>query len=349
MKLRELAERLQCRVEGNPDVEISAGGGIDKATSGQLTFLDRPHYRAALRTTRASAVLLGEKEPLTRDSAMPPLSALRSANPRLDFTRALELLHPYHAYEPGIHPTAVISKSAIIAASAHVGPYCFVDEDAEVGPHTVLHSLVSIYRGARIGKDCLLHAQVVVREDCIIGDRVILQSGAVIGGDGFGFVLDTNGTWRKTPQAGITVIEDDVEIQANTCIDRATVGETRIGCGTKIDDLVLVGHASEVGDSTLLCGQVGLAGTTKVGNHCILAGQVGSIGLVHVGDGATITAQSGIPGDVPAGAIHSGSPAVENKLWLKCVAALKGLPDLVKTVRQLRKEVDRLNAQTAGR
>jgi len=349
MKLRELAEQLQCRIEGNPEVEITAAAGIEKASSGQLTFLDGPHYRAALHSTRASAVVLGEKEPLTRDSTLPPLTILRSSNPRLDFARALGLLHPAHRYTPGIHSSAVVSKSAKVAATAHVGPFCFLDDGAEVGPHAVLHSFVSLYRGAKIGANSFVHSQVVVRENCSVGDRVILQSGVIIGGDGFGFVPMPDGTWHKTPQAGAAVIEDDVEIQANSCIDRATVGETRIGQGTKVDDLVLVGHACEIGENSVLCGQVGLAGTTKIGKRCILAGQVGSIGHLTVGDGATVTAQSGIPGDIPAGAIHSGSPAVENKLWLKYVAGWSVLPKLIKAVRQLRAEVDRLNAQATGR
>ncbi len=349
MKLRELAERLQCRVEGNPDVEISSGAGIEKAKSGQLTFLDNSQYRAALLTTRASAVLIGEKEAMTRDASLPPISILRSANPRLDFARALELLYPAQAYEPGIHPTAVVSKSAKIAGDAHVGPYCFVDDGAEVGPHSVLHSFVTLYLGAKVGGNSFLHSQVVVRENCVLGERVILQSGVVIGGDGFGFVREANGTWRKTPQTGITMIEDDVEIQANACVDRATVGETRIRRGAKVDDLVIVGHACEVGEDTLLCAQVGLAGTTHIGNHCILAGQVGTAGHLSVGDGTTISAQSGVPNDIPAGAFYSGYPAMDNKLWLKCMAAIKSLPDLLKRVRQLRAEVDRLNAQSASR
>lgn len=349
MKLRELAERLDCRVEGDSEIEISSAAGIEKARSGQVTFLDKAHYRAASLATRASAILLAEEHSLARDAGLPPISILRSGNPRLDFTRALELLYPAQAYAPGIHPTAVVSKSAKIAKDVHVGPYCFVDDGAEVGPRTVLHSFVTLYRGAKVGGDSLLHAQVVVREKCVLGERVILQSGVVIGGDGFGFVTEENGSWRKTPQTGITVIEDDVEIQANSCVDRATVGETRVGRGTKIDDLVLVGHACEVGEDTVLCGQVGLAGTTQIGKHCILAGQVGAGGHLRVGDGCTITAQSGVPSDIPAGGFYSGYPAMENKLWLKCMAALKTLPDLFKKVRQLRTEVDRLNAQASGR
>ncbi len=349
MKLRELAERLNCRVEGDSEIEVSSGGGIEKARSGQITFLDKAHYKAALLTTRASAILLAENYPSKRDAGLPPITILRSANPRLDFTRALEILYPAQVYPPGIHPTAIVSKSAKLGKDVHVGPYCFIDDGAEVGPRTVLHSFVTLYRGARIGADSLLHSQVVLRENSIIGERVILQSGVVIGGDGFGFVTQPDGTWRKTPQTGVAILEDDVEIQANSCVDRATVGETRVRRGTKIDDLVLVGHACEVGEDTVLCGQVGLAGTTQVGKHCILAGQVGAGGHLRVGDGSTITAQSGIPGDIPPGSFYSGYPAMDNKLWLKCMAAIKNLPDLFKTVRRLRAEMDQLNTQAKGR
>jgi len=201
---------------------------------------------------------------------------------------------------------------------------------------------VTIYRRARIGDDFVAHAHVVVREDCRIGDRVILQNGAVVGGDGFGFAKQPDGRWYKMQQSGIAVIEDDVEVQAHACVDRATVGETRIRRGAKLDDLVLVGHASIVGEDTLLCGQVGLAGSTQVGNRCILAGQVGAAGHLTIGDAAVITSQSGVPNDVPPGAVYSGYPSVENKQWLKNMAALNHLPELLKTVRELREEIAQL-------
>ena len=206
---------------------------------------------------------------------------------------------PQPEYAPGIHPTAVIAESAEIGAGAHIGPYCYVDEDVRIGKNAVLHSFVTIYRGATIGDDFFAHAHATVREDCRIGNRVLLQNGVVVGSDGFGFARQPNGRWYKMRQSGITVIGDDVEIQANAAIDRATVGETHIGRGTKIDNLVQVGHACKVGEDTLLCGQVGLAGTTNVGNRCILAGQVGAAGHLTIGDGAIVTAQSGVPADVP--------------------------------------------------
>jgi UDP-3-O-[3-hydroxymyristoyl] glucosamine N-acyltransferase len=345
MKLGELASRLGCTLEGDAEIEIEGVAGIEEARAGQVTFLTNPRYSRELSTTRASAVLVAGKVVIERESGLPPLSALRSENPYLDFARAIEFFHGGHAYLPGIHPTAVIAKTAKIGEGSHIGPHCFVDEGVEIGRNCVLHSLVTIYRDTRIGDDFLAHSQTVVREDCTIGNRVILQNGVVIGGDGFGFARRANGHWHKIMQMAPVVIEDDVEIQANSCIDRATVGETRIRRGAKIDDLVLVGHACEVGEDTILCGQVGLAGSTRIGNRAILAGQVGSAGHLEIGDGAVITAQSGMHLDVPAGAVRSGSPVMDNKLYLRVIAALKRLPEIQKTLRQLVGEIERMKRQ----
>jgi len=344
MKLGELAERLGCKLEGNAAVEITGVAGIEAAAAGQVTFLSNRKYMPALATTRASAVLAAAGVEIERKSGAPPLAVLRSANPYLDFARALELFFKPVKYPAGIHPTAVIAASARIGTGAHIGPYCFVDENAEIGRNAVLHSFVTIYHHARIGDDFFAHAHSVVREGCQIGNRVILQNGAIVGGDGFGFAKRADGTWHKMLQSGPAVVEDDVEIQANACVDRATVGETRIRRGAKIDDLVLVGHACEVGENTLLCGQVGLAGSTQIGNNCILAGQVGCAGHLTIGEGAIITSQSGVPNDVPARAIYSGYPATDNRQWLKMSAAVKRLPELQKTVRELAEEVERLKA-----
>jgi len=335
MKLRDVAERLGCRLEGEPSTEITGVAGIDHAEAGQLTFLANRRYSPQLKTTKAAAVLIEEGVALTRDAGLAPLAALRTANPYLAFAQAIELFYSAPAYPPGVHATAVIAKTAKIGKSAHIGPYCFVDEGAEIGDGAVLHSFVTIYRDAKIGEDFFAHAHAVVREGCQIGDRVVLQNGVIIGGDGLGFAKRADGAWHKMLQSGPAVLEDDVEVQANACVDRATVGQTRIGHGTKIDDLVLVGHASNVGANTMLCGQVGLAGSTKIGENCILAGQVGTAGHLAVGDGTVITAQSGVPNDVPARALYSGYPAVENRQWLKMMAALNRLPELQKRVQQL--------------
>lgn len=342
MKLAEIAERLGCQLEGDGNLEITGVAGIEEAGAGQLTFLANPKYRPALGTTRASAIIVAH------DAGQVPLAALRSANPYLDFARALEFFHEKPSYAPGVHPTAVVAASARIGAEAHIGPFCYVAEEARLGRNAVLHSFVTVYRGAQIGDDFFAHSHAVVRERCRIGDRVTLQNGAVVGGDGFGFAKQADGRWHKIVQAGTAVLEDDVELQAHSCVDRATVGETRIRRGAKLDDLVLVGHASKVGEDTLLCGQVGLAGSTAIGNRCILAGQVGTAGHLEIGDGTVLTAQSGVPSDVPAGKTYSGYPAVENKQWLKMMAALNRLPELQKTVRELRAEVKRMRGQAGA-
>ena len=340
MKLAELAEKLSCRLEGPPELEISGVAGMEHAEPGQLTFLANRKYFPLLKTTRASAILLEEGVVIDRDQ--PPIAALRSPNPYLAFAQALELFYDAPRYASGIHPTAIIAKAAKIGEGAHIGPYCCIDEEVEIGRNAVLHSFVTIYRGAKIGDDFVAHAHSVVREHCRIGNRVILQNGAIIGGDGFGFAKRPDGSWYKMAQSGPAVLEDDVEVQSNACVDRATVGETLIARGAKIDDLVLVGHASSVGANTLLCGQVGLAGSTKIGRNCILAGQVGTAGHLTVGDGTVITAQSGVPNDVPTEAFYSGYPAVENRQSLKMMAALNQLPELQKRVRELESQVERL-------
>jgi UDP-3-O-[3-hydroxymyristoyl] glucosamine N-acyltransferase len=328
MKLSQLAKTLQVKIEnGSPSIEIRGVAGIEEAGEGQLTFVANPKYAAAARTTRASAVIVSEDFPAI------PAAMLRSRNPYLTFAQSIELFYQPPAYAPGIHPTAVIHPSAKIGANAHVGPYVVVDRDVTIGGHATLLAHVVIYAGARIGKNFLAHAHSVVREHCRLGDNVILQNGAVVGADGFGFAKDNDGQWHKIVQSGPAVLGDDVEVQANACIDRASVGETRIADGAKIDNLVQVGHGSSVGENTLLCSQAGLAGSTEVGKNVILAGQVGVAGHCKIGDGVIATAQTGIPNDVPAGAVVSGYPAIDNKLWLRCSAAFHRLPELIKAMR----------------
>jgi UDP-3-O-[3-hydroxymyristoyl] glucosamine N-acyltransferase len=329
MKLADIASALGARLEnGSPETKISGVAGIDQAVPGQITFVANPKYAAAAKITKASAVIVAEDFPAI-DAA-----TLRSKNPYLAFARCLELFYQPPRYAPSVHPTAVIHASAKIGANVHIGPYVVIDEGVEIGKNAVLLAHVVIYRNAKIGDNFFAHAHAVVREHCCVGNNVILQNGAVIGADGFGFAKDDSGKWRKIVQSGPTVIEDDVEVQANACVDRASVGETHISRGTKIDNLVQVGHGSSVGEDTLLCAQVGLAGSTEVGDRVILAGQVGVAGHCKIGDGATATAQSGIPNDVPAGAVVSGYPAIDNRLWLKCSAVFKKLPEIARAVRQ---------------
>jgi len=328
MKLAQIASALNARLENSsPNIEITGVAGIEEAGSGQLTFVANPKYAAAARTTKASAVIVAEDFPAI------PAAMLRAKNPYLTFARALELFYQPPRYAPGVHPTAVIHASARIGDNAHIGPYVVIDEDVQIGRNAVMLAHVVIYRGAKIGDNFFAHAHAVVREHCRLGHNVILQNGAVIGADGFGFAKDDSGHWYKIVQSGPAVIEDDVEVQANACVDRASIGETRIARGAKIDNLVQVGHGSRVGEDTLLCAQVGLAGSTDVGKKVILAGQVGVAGHCKIGDGAVATAQSGIPNDVAAGAVVSGYPAMDNKLWLRCSAVFNKLPEIAKAVR----------------
>jgi UDP-3-O-[3-hydroxymyristoyl] glucosamine N-acyltransferase len=329
MKLAQIASALGARLEnGPPDLEITGVAGIKEAGRGQITFVANPKYAGAARTTKASAVIVSDEFPAISTAL------LRSKNPYLTFARALEMFCRPPRYEPGVHPTAVIHPSATIGKGAHVGPYAVIDQDVTIGRNAVLLAHVVIYRGVRIGNDFFAHAHAVVREGCQLGNRVLLQNGVVIGADGFGFAKDDSGHWYKIAQPEPVVIEDEVEIQANSCVDRASVDKTRIGRGTKIDNLVQVGHGSRIGEHSLLASQVGLAGSTDVGNHVILTGQVGVVGHCKIGDGAIVTPQSGVAGDIEAGAIVSGAPAVDHKVWLKYSAVLPRLPEIARTVRK---------------
>src|ERR1700728_631471 len=320
MKLSAIAAALHVHLEnGSPDTEITGLNGIEQAGPGDLTFVSNPNCAAAARNTRASAVIVSEDFPAI------PAAMLRAKDPYLTFARALELFHQPVKYATGVHPTAVVHASARIGANAHVGPYVVIGEDVEIGADAVLLAHVVIYRGAKIGKKFFAHAHSIVRENCRIGDNVLLQNGVVIGADGFGFAKTAEGRWHKIPQPAPVVMEDDVEVQANSCIDRAS--------GVKVDNLVQVGHGSHVGEDVLLCAQVGLAGSTEIGNRAILTGQVGVVGHCKVGEGAIVTPQSGVAHDIPAGAVVSGAPAVDHKLWLKYSAILPKLPDIARAVR----------------
>ncbi len=328
MKLSAIASALDARLDnGSPDTEITGLNGIDQAGPGELSFVSNPKYAAAARSTKASAVIVAEDFPAI------PAAMLRAKNPYLSFAKALELFYKPLPYKPGVHPTAVVDPTAKIGKKAHIGPYVVIGEQVEIGAHAVLLAHVVIYRGVKIGNNFFAHAHSVVRENCRLGNNVLLQNGVVIGADGFGFAKTDAGHWHKIPQPAPVVIGDDVEVQANSCIDRASVGETRIGRGVKVDNLVQVGHGSRVGEDALLCAQVGLGGSTEIRDRVILTGQVGVVGHCEVGEGTIVTPQSGVAHDIPAGALVSGAPAVDHKLWLKYSAILPKLPDIVRAVR----------------
>jgi UDP-3-O-[3-hydroxymyristoyl] glucosamine N-acyltransferase len=328
MRLGEIAEKLGCKLEGSEDLEIAGVAGLEEAGPSELTFLSNPKYRRKLQTTKAAAIILSLDEPY------PGRPALRSANPYLDFARALEFFYHPIRHEPGIHLTAVIAPAVKIGRNPSIGPYVAIEGGVEIGDDCVIKGHVMIYQGAKIGHRFFAHSHVVVRENVQIGNDVVLQNGAVIGSDGFGFARQADNSYYKIVQAGSVVIEDGVEVQANACIDRATVGVTRLRQGVKVDNLVQVGHACDIGQNTLLCGQSGLAGSCKVGKNVVLAGQVGVAGHLTIGDNVIATAQTGIPSDVEPNKIISGYPAMDNSRWLKCSAAYARLPEIHTAVRR---------------
>ncbi len=333
MKLGELARALGATLEGGEeDVEITGVAGLEEATPGLITFLADRRHEALVRTTTASAILLAP------DAPRPSIPVLRVANPYAAFAHALELFHPPRRPAAGIHPSAVIAATAVLGPGASVGAHAVVGDGVRIGRAAVLHPNVTIYPDARIGDDFVAHAGVVVREEVVIGDRVTLHAGAVIGSDGFGFVPQP-GAHRKIPQVGTVVLEDDVEVGANATIDRATLGATHIGHGTKIDNLVMIGHGSQVGPNCLLAGQVGLAGSTRLGAHVMMGGQAGASGHLRIGDGVQIAAQTGIHRDIPAGAVYGGYPAMEVRRWRRVTMSIPRLPELFRRLRRVEKAV----------
>jgi UDP-3-O-[3-hydroxymyristoyl] glucosamine N-acyltransferase len=340
MKLNEIAERLNCALSGDGNIEITGLAGMEHAGPKELTFLANPKYAHKVRNSKAGAILA--TEPL-------PITTLVSTNPYLDFARALAFFYQPPCPAPGIHPLAYVAASAEIGEGASISPFACIGEKVRIGKNATLHPHVVIYEGAEIGDDFIAHSHSSVREFCRIGNRVILQNGAVVGGDGFGFAKRADGSHFKIVQSGVTVIEDDVEVQSLTSVDRATIGETRVKKGAKIDSLVQVGHACVVGENNIICAQTGLAGSSILERDVLLAGQVGISGHLTIHDGAIVYAQSGIGGDVAPGAVMSGSPAFEAREWLRAVTAFPKLPDLLKTVRQLEKRLEKLeNSRDTG-
>ena len=333
MKLGELASRLGAELRGDAELEVTGVKGIEEAGPTEITFVANPKYAGLARKTQAAAVLV---EPEFQEIAA---ATLRIQNPYLAFSRALGLFYQPPAYDPGIHPTAVIDTTAEIGDGAHIGAYVVVGPHVRLGAYATLLPHVVLYPGVRAGSHLFAHAHAVVRENCILGDHVTLENGAIVGADGFGFAKNEAGHWEKIPQSGPVLLGNRVDVQANACIDRATVGATQNGDGTKVDNLVQVGHGSRIGENTLLCAQTGLAGSSVVGSNVILAGQTGIAGHCSVGDGVILTAQSAVSHDVPPGKIISGSPGFDNRVWLRAVTIFQRLPELLKRLDRLEKKV----------
>jgi UDP-3-O-[3-hydroxymyristoyl] glucosamine N-acyltransferase len=339
LKLRHIADRLHCRLEGTAgdDVEIVRVNGIERAGPGDLTFVANPRYHALLGRTRASAVILGQGD--DRDA---PCAVLRSDNPYRSFAAAVSLFHEPDCPPTGVDRLSSIAADVTLGAGISIGPFVTIGAGATVGARTIIHPNVVIGPGARLGDDCVVHSHVAIRERVIVGNRVILHNGAVLGSDGFGYVRQADGSHLKIPQYADVIIEDDVEIGANTTIDRPSVGETRIRAGTKIDNLVQIAHGVSIGRHALLAAQVGIAGSTVVEDDVVLAGQVGVSGHLRVGRGVVATAQTGIPNSLEDGEFVSGYPAIANRDWRKSSAVFRQLPALKRRVARLEARIAEL-------
>lgn len=343
MTLSELAARIGARLEGDGAIAVTRVAGLEAAEPGDVTFLANPAYAAEVARTRASAVILGQHGPAA------PCAVLRADDPYLAFARAVQVLAPAPIRPTGVHATAVVDDTAMLGPDVAIGPLAVIGPGTRIGARSVIHAHAVIGAGTTIGDDCVIHAHVSIRERCRLGDRVTLQNGAVIGADGFGFARRPDGTHEKIAQTAPVVIEDDVEIGANTTIDRPAVGETRIGAGTKIDNLVMIAHGVVIGARTLVAAQVGISGSTTVGDDAMLGGQVGVAGHLTIGDGAKVTGQSGITHSIAAGAFVSGLPAIDNRDWRKAAVVFTHLPELRRQVQELERRVAALAAAEAAR
>ncbi len=339
MKLSELAEKTFSTIEkGEADLEIEAAAGLDLAKPGEVTFLANPKYTPQIKETKASAIFVHQNVSIERDD----IAVLRSTDAYLAYTRALRLFHPEAEIVNFIHPKAVIDKTAKIAAKVEIMANVVIGKNCTVSENVKIYPNVTIYDGVKIGKNSVIHSGVSIRENCEIGENCIIHNNTTIGSDGFGYAKTEEKHWLKIPQVGRVVLENEVEIGANTAIDCASVGETRIKNGAKIDNLVQIGHSCTVEEDTLICSQTGLAGSSVIGKRVILAGQVGIAGHLKVGDDVVVTAKSATSHDVENGKIISGIPAFDNRDWLRSTAAYRRLGEMAKTIRNLEKRLAEL-------
>lgn len=344
MKLSELAARLDCRLEGDGSIDIVRVAGIQRAAPGDLTFLTNSRYLAELATTRASAVIVGSTATVRPTSA----SLLRCDDPYSAFARAVSLFAHAIAPPAGVDRLSAVAADATIGADVSIGPFVTIGAGASIGARTVIYPSVVIGPGARVGDDCVIHSQTTIRERVTIGHRVILHDGVVVGSDGFGFATQKDGTHLKIPQLADVVIEDDVEVGANSTIDRPAVGETRIGAGAKIDNLVHIAHGVTLGQRVLLAAQVGIAGSTTIEDDVMMAGQSGVTGHVRVGRGAKIGAKSAVLQSVGAGEVVTGHPAFEHADWRRATVVFRQLPALKKRLDELEHQVAELAEKLAA-
>ncbi|MFP4081257.1 MAG: UDP-3-O-(3-hydroxymyristoyl)glucosamine N-acyltransferase [Candidatus Aminicenantes bacterium] len=336
LTVKELSRRLRCPYAGKGSTRIYGVSDLEKAKPGDLVFLAHRKYRPLLEKSKASAAII------PADEEHEKVPVIKSENPYLTFIKAVELFYTPYQMKPGFHPQAFISPSAKIGKGAAVGAFSYIGDDVEIGEKTQIFPHVCILSRAKIGKESVIHSRVSIREDVIIGNRVIIHDGVVVGSDGFGYIKAEDGSHVKIPQKGTVVIEDDVEVGANTTIDRASLGETVIRKGTKIDNLVQIAHNVEIGENSILAAQTGIAGSTKIGRNVIMGGQVGVSDHVTIGDNVVAAAKSGITKSIPPGAMVSGSPHLDIRDWRKVWVLLPKLYDLVKDIKKLKKKVEQL-------
>jgi len=331
--LQEIAERIGAQVRGDGSRVVEGMLGIEEAGPRHLTFVANPKYRPNLFTTRAAGAIVSADVPEA------PVTLLLTREPYRAFAQALRIFHPERRPSPGVSPDARVDPSARLGQDVTISPFVCIGPHVSVGARTVLHPFVVLGEGAVVGADCTLHAHVSVREGCVLGDRVILHNGAQVGSDGFGFVPEGD-RLEKIPQVGIVRIEDDVEVGACSCIDRATLGETRIGRGTKIDNLVQVAHNVQVGENVILVAQVGISGSTTVGDRTVLAGQTGVAGHLHIGADVKAAAKTGIISSVKDGSVVSGGPCMDHRHHVRVLAVFKRLPEMRSRLRRLEQEME---------
>lgn len=337
--LAVLADLVGGSVSGDPSTSVSGVAPLDLAGPDQVSFLANPKYKGQLADCRAAAIIV---HPSMQGSM--PLPLILAENPYLAFAKILTFFEVLPHVGQGVMTGAHVHPDAVLGDNVTIAPGAVVAAGARIGRGTHLQPGVVIGEGTVVGEDCLLHANVTVREKCILGDRVILQPGAVIGSDGFGFAPDGAG-YYKIPQSGHVVIEDDVEIGSCTCVDRGTLGITRVARGTKIDNLVQVAHNVEIGEDTIVVSQTGIAGSTTTGKHCIFGGQSAIVGHVKIGDNVTLAARGGISNDVDSNQTLAGVPATAHRDWLKTTMTMKHLPEMRKELKQLKKEMAELKSK----
>lgn len=333
MKLKDISKILSLPMEGDGEVEINGISSLENAREGDISFFSDPKLKSLLETTRASALIIPE------DFVFNRLPVLRAKNPYLEFAKLMALFYPPPKFPSGVHPTAIVAESASINFSVHIGAFAFIGERVFIGENTVIMPYTFIGDDARIGNNCVIYPHVTIRERVVIGERVIIHSGAVIGSDGFGYVKKEDGTYFKIPQIGTVVVEDDVEIGANTTVDRATLGETRIERGTKLDNLIQIGHNVKIGENTIIAAQTGIAGSTEIGRGVAMGGQVGIADHLKIGDFTIIAGKTGVGSNIQPNSLIGGYPGMDMRVWRRAQVSLLRLPDLIKDIREIKEKL----------